>query len=221
MKTFLKEIKGIRKGLKGDRSKFWDKNKRNFENNIKRIIKKSQLPKNWKIYVVASHFLSDKKIWPFDWDSWSNALLNTATKRQGFQIMIFFNRARAEFLSLPALIHLVVHELNHAKQIAKSPKYYVSGATNDKIARKLEQNAEEDCKKLSDEFRKETALENILYCYDFGGWKLAQKMADFLYNEREEIYAGGYSKEMIKEEYEIFLRAKKKKDIGLFINFFN
>ena len=220
MEKLLREIKKIRVKLGKDRRSFWRENTRSFEKNLQAIISREKIPRGWKVYVVASRFLSDKKILPFDYDSWSCVNLIAATKKQGFEIMIFFNRDRAEFLSIPALIPLVLHEFKHVKQAAKSPRNYVRGTMNDKVGRSLEEDAENDIKELSDEFRKEAALENILYCYDTGGWKTAQKKANFMYKKREEIYGGGYQKEMTKEEYDKFMEAKKKKDIKIFLNFF-
>ncbi len=218
--TYLKEIKRCRNALKKNRRRFWSVNKKNFANNLRRIIKTQKLPRGWKIYIIASRFLSDKKILPFDYDSWSSVNLIAATKKQGFEIMMFFNIDRAEFLSIPGLIPLVIHEFKHVKQAAKSPRNYIKGITDDKIGRFLEEDAENDTKKLSDEFRKEAALEKILYCYDLGGWKIAQKMANFMYKKREEIYGGGYQKEMIKDEFKVFIDAKINKDINIFIDFF-
>ncbi len=42
-----------------------------------------------------------------------------------------------------------------------------------------------------------------------------------MHKERQGIYGGGYIKEMTKEEYEAFLKAKKNKNINIFIDFFN
>lgn len=220
MKTFFKEIKSCSKALKGDRKKFWEKNKKNFEKNIRRIIKNQKLPRGWKIYLVVSGILSDKKIWPFDNNSWSSTSVIGATKKQGFEIMMFFNRAGGEFLSAPALMPLVVHELQHIKQIAKSPKNYIISVMNDKISIDLEKEAEKDVKNLPKEIKEEAALEKILYCYDLGGWKMAEKMANFMYKKREKVYGGGYLKEMTKQEYEAFQKAKKNKNIHIFIDFF-
>ncbi len=218
--TYVKEIKRCRNVLRKNRKKFWSVNKKNFAGNIKKIIKTQKSPRGWKIYIIASRFLSDKKILPFDYDSWSGVNLIVATKKQGFEIMMFFNRDRAEFLSIPGLIPLVIHEFKHVKQAAKSPRNYVKAITDNKISRNLEEEAESDIKKLSAEFRKEAVLENILYCYDIGGWKTAQKMASFMYKKREEIYGGGYQKEMEKEEFKVFLDAKRNKDINIFTDFF-
>lgn len=220
LKIFLKQIKQSRNKLKYDRKNFWQENKINFENNLKKIVKKLELPKSWKVYLVTSNFLSLKKILPFDDDSWNSTNLIAATKRQGFEIMIFFNRAKSKFLSLPGLIPLVVHELKHVNQAAKSPKNYLKAAINDKISRNLEVEAEKEIKLLPDEFRKEACLEMILYCYDQGGWEMAKKMADFLYKKQEKMYGGGYQKGMTFEEYEVFLEAKKKKNINIFREFF-
>lgn len=220
MEILLKEIKKCRKALKENRASFWEDNKKNFEKNIRKIIKSQKLPKRWKVYLVVSRVLSDKKIWPFDCDSWSSTSVIGATKKQGFEIMMFFNKAGGEFLSAPALMPLVVHELQHIKQIAKSPKNYIISVMNDKISINLEKEAEKEVKNLPKEIKEEAVLEKILYCYDLGGWEMAQKMADFMHRKREEVYGGGYIKEMTKEEYEAFMKAKKNKNINIFIDFF-
>lgn len=222
MNTFIKQIKICRNKLKSNRKEFWEENKRQLENNLKKIIRQLTIPKNWKLYIATGNFLtlSNKKIMPFDYDSWSTVNLIGATKKQGFEIMIFFNKARLEFLSLPGLIPLIIHELYHVKQAIKSPKKYLESIVNDEISRKIEQEAENEIKKLPDEFRKQEMLENILYCYDLGGFKCAKKMADFLYNKIKQRYGGGYLNSMTKQEYQFFLQAMKKKNINKFLNLF-
>ena len=42
-----------------------------------------------------------------------------------------------------------------------------------------------------------------------------------MYKNRENMYGGGYLREMEKEEYNIFLGAKRKKNIKIFIVYFN
>lgn len=220
MKIFLNEVSKNRERLKSfvERRCFWNENKRNFDVNIAKIVKIIKLPKGWKIYLATGNFISNKKIMPYDYDSWSNTVLVAATKKQGHEIMIFFNRARAEFLSLPALLPLIIHEIEHVKQLAKSPTAYLKGIYNDELSRKLEIEAEKPIKKISINFRKEALIESILYCYDTGSWKAAQRMANFLNKELADIYSGGYDQGMSNEQYKIFVEAKKQKNINLFIN---
>ena len=220
MEKFLDLVYLSRKKLNGNRNVFWNENKKNFKKNIKKLISCYKVPKGWKIYVVASNFLFDRKIFPFDYDSWSSTNLIAATKKQGFEIMIFFNKARLEFLSLSALIPLVEHEFEHVKQATKNPREYLISIINDKLSKKLEAEAEKKADSISGEFRRQWALESIVYCYDIGGWKLAKKMAGFLYKEMENLYGGGYNKGMNNEEYETFLKAMKIKEISVFISFF-
>lgn len=218
-----KEILKIREKLKEakERKNFWLKNKKNFEKNILKIFKilkkELKLEKKWKIYIVASNFLG-KKVMPYDYDSFSSTNLIASTKQQGFEIMLFLNRTRLEFLSLPALIPLILHEFKHIKQAEKNPKNYLLSILNNKISRKLEKEAEKN-EKNKKEFRKQVALESILYCYDIGKWKAAEKMADFLFAQ-DKLYGGGYEKGISKKEHEAFLEAKKKKDIKLFVKFY-
>ena|SRR3989344_581318 len=215
--NFLKDIKRCRNLLKEDRKKYWNNNKKNFEKNLMKIINSYKIPKPWKIYVVAGNFISNKKIMPYDWDSWSATLLICATKRQNYEIMLFFNRARSEFLSVPGLIRIVTHELKHVDQLIKNPSDEIKSKINDKFSEREEKEVETEVDKLPKEFLEQTALESVLYCYDNYGWEAAKKMADFFKNQ-ETVYSGGYSEWMTKEEYNIFMKAKKEKNINLFIN---
>jgi len=219
MKQFLKLIKASRNELRKNRNKFWGKNKRDFSKNILRIINSQKLPKKFKIYVVASNFINKKNIMPYDWDSWSSTALIGATKKQEFELMMFFNRARSEFLSLPALIPLVAHELYHVKQASRSPKKFLMSVINDKFSKEIEKEADSKIKNI-EEFRKEKILEMILYCYDIKGWSSAKKMADYLYKHHKKMYGGGYSSEMTIKEYKLFLKSMKTGNINLFINSF-
>jgi len=210
-------IHKLRKNLlnKNFRSKFFSQNTQNFETNVLKIISKVKT-KKFKIYVVAGNFLG-KKLMPYDYDSFSATNLLAATKQQGYEIMLFLNKARLEFLSLPALMHILLHEIEHVKQAEKNAKEYLLSMLNDKISRKLEREADKAAN-LKEE-KREYALESVLYCYELGGWKAAEKMAEFLFNH-DKLYGGGYEKELSKKEYKAFLEAKKKKDIRLFVEIY-
>ncbi len=216
MDNLLREIKQNRIILKKNRSKFWNKNKKNFKNNILKIIKTQKLPKKWKIYIIASSFISNKKIFPYDYDSWSMTDIIAGTKKQGFEIMMFFNRARAEFLSISALNRIVIHEIEHIRQIDKSPKKFLMSIITDKPSKELEHKADA---KVNEKSIEEYALETILYCYDMGSWTSAQKMVAFLLKGRE-LYGGGYKRELTKEQHNAFLKAKRNNDINIFIDCF-
>ena len=166
---------------------FWEENKKEFKQNVRFIVDKAPFPKGWKVYVVAANFLFEQRIFPFDYDSWSSTNLIAATKKQGHEVMLFMNRARSEFLSVPALVPLLIHELFHVKQAAKNPKKYLMSIVNDDLSIKIEREAEKALANISDEFRKQWVLESVLYCFDVGGWNLANKMADFLHKEMENL----------------------------------
>jgi len=220
-KTFQREISQCRNKLKENRKLFWEDNKKNFCKNVMEILQKCELPKDWKTYVVAANFLSNKEILPFDYDSWSIVNLIAATKKQGFETMVFINRSRAEFLSRPAVVPLILHEVQHIRQAAKNPKKFIAAMLDDKIAKSFEIDAEKHVKCFTDEFRQEAVLESVLYCYDVGSWKYATRMANFLYKEREDLYSGGYDKGMKDSEFNLFQQAKLKKKIDLFIDYFH
>lgn len=224
-----KEIYNIRKKLKDKsyRKIFFEKNKRENKKNVAELVKyfidAEKVDKKWKVHIVVSDILSRRKIPPYDYNSFSSSNLLGATKEQGYEIMIFFNSSRMGFLSRIALVPLISHEVKHFKQASKSPKNYLMSMISDKLSRDLESEAD---KKITencgfDELRKQEVLESVLYCYDnFGGWIGAGKMADFWYKDIEKIYGGGYMKNMTDREYRAFLEAKKKKNIGIFIEFF-
>jgi len=211
-------IHKLRKELlnKSFRIRFFSQNKKNFEKNVLKIISKVKTGK-FKIYIVAGSFLG-KKVMPYDYDSFSATNLLAATKKQGYEIMLFLNKARLEFLSIPALMHILLHEIEHIKQAEKSPKAFLLSMLNDKASRKLEKQADKAAN-LKEE-KREYALESILYCYEIGGWEKATKMAEFLFNH-DKLYGGGYEKELSKKEYKVFLDAKNKKDISLFVNLYS
>ncbi|MBI5803484.1 hypothetical protein HY448_02250 [Candidatus Pacearchaeota archaeon] len=221
MKDFSHLIAESRRKLKENRKEFWSNNKKNHEENLKKLIDSFKIPKGWKLFVTASRFLSKREILPFENGSWSSTNLIAATEKQGFEMMIFFNKARLEFLSMPGLIPIVEHEIEHVRQAARNPKEFLDSIRNDELSRKLEAQADGQAGKISGELRKQWVLESVVYCYDLGSWKAAKKMADFFYKHLEKIHGGGYEKAMTREEYKTFLDSMKKKDIRIFINFFN
>ena len=223
MKTYLKEIEKIRKILKvpDKRKKFWEENKKNFDRNIKELFeelkKNLKIDKKWRVYVASFSFISEKEIKPYDYDSFSSTNLIAKSEKQGFEIGIFLNKARLGFLSKPALIPMMMHELKHVEQAARNTLEYVESMFNDKVSEKLEKEAE---RQTEEEFRKEQIFESVLYCFDLGGWKFAEKMAEFLYKKICKIYGRGYEEAMKEQEYGIFLQAKKEKRIEKFIEYF-
>ncbi|MBI5871680.1 hypothetical protein HZB88_01190 [archaeon] len=211
-----------RSRLLNNRPEFWAGNIENFEKNALVVIRKFQadIPSKWKVYVVVSTFLPYRKIRPYDYDSWSATNLIGATRRQGFEIMLFLNRARAEFLSIPALIPLIAHELKHTEQAANNPVRYLGSIMDDALSKEIEEKAERVSKQVPDECRREYVLESILYCYDAWKWAGAKEMADFMYKNHSRMYGGGYNDLMRKDEYKIFLTARKEKDINIFMQSF-
>lgn len=219
MKEILKKVKECRAELNKDRKSFWEKNKRNFKNNIRSVSNFYGLPSKWKVHLVASRFVSTGDIPPYGRDSWSAVNLISASKNQGYEAMLFINRARAEFLSLPGLMPLVAHELGHVEQAARQPRKYIHGAIDDNISQELEADAEKRVRALPEKARKEYVLESILYCYDFYGWTGARKMADFLYGRDEDLRDKGYDRWMTEEEYNMFSRAEKEEDVDVVFGF--
>lgn len=202
---------------KRERKKCWEENKRSFERNLAKIIHKLNKQKGWKVFTVAGNFLTQKEVPPYGKNAWSCTLVAGATKRQGFEILLFINKSPNEFLSLPALIPLVVHEFGHVQQIVRSAKDYQETYFNDTLARKDEKDAEKYVRKLPQEFADEAALESILYCYDKGGWGMAEKMANNLYKKQAEGYSGGYDDGMTKRQHLLFLEAKRIKNVDKLI----
>jgi len=217
---FLKQIKRARQEAKSDRPDFWKKNRVNFKNNIKTLISCYNFPDGWVVNTIASNFLLDREAMPYDTDVWSFSDVVSATKEQGYNIVIFFNKADLEFLSLPALLPIVVHEAEHVFQVPKDTKKYVLAGVDDEISREFERGADAEVRKYSDEFRRENVFEKIMYCYDRASWAGAKKMADYLYKEAEDAFGGGYDQEMKKDEYQVFMKSFEEKDIDIFIDFF-
>jgi hypothetical protein len=219
---YLKQIKKSRHELKYNRKEFWKKNMVNFRNNLKTLVSFFPFPEGWRVNIVASYFLLDKEgiSMPYDNDVWSFADIVGATKNQGHDLVVFFNRTDLEFLTAPALVPIVVHEMKHVEQAAKDPKKYIEEGVDDELNREFEKEAETEVRKYSDEFRMQNVLEKIMYCYDKKSWKGAKKMAQYLYEEAENSFGGGYDQQMRKEEYEIFLKAEEERDIDIFLDFF-
>ncbi len=217
---YLKQAKKARFEIKNDRKNFWNKNSVNFRNNIKNLVSFFEFPKKWNVSIVASRFLLDKHTMPYDLDVWSFSDVVGATENQGFDIVLFFNKTDLEFLSAPALLPIVVHEVKHVYQAAENPVEYTKVAVDDELNRQYEKEADAEVKKHSEEFRKENVLEKVMYCYDEEGWKGAKKMVKYLYEEAEYVFGGGYDQQMMKEEYEAFLKAEEEKDIDIFIDYF-
>ncbi len=220
LNKFLRQVKRARHEIKTDRKDFWNKNRTNFRNNVKTLISFFKVPEGWEISVIASNFLLDKPSMPYDLDVWSFSDVVCATKKQGFNIVMFFNKADLEFLSLPALLPLVVHEVAHVYQAPRNTEEYVKTAIDDTINIKYEEEAEAEVRVYSDEFRKQNVLEKVMYCYDVRGWEGAKKMVHYLHYEAENAFGGGYDQDMKKEEYEIFKKAEEEKDIDIFVNYF-
>jgi hypothetical protein len=211
----------IRKNLmrKSDRKRLWLKNMNEFKENIMVLVNYFPVPKKWLINVVASKFLFTETIMPYNSRAWSTTDIIAASKRQGFEILMFFNAARLNFLSRPAITPIVVHEMYHIQQIARNPKLYVESMFRDDL-QWLETEADQAANAFPDICREEFMLESILYCYDQKGWKGASKMAIYLHEGITKQYGGGYLSGMTKEEYALFLEAKQKKDIKIFLKRF-
>ena len=226
---FLKENYAARRRLYKNRDKFWRENKKNCERNSLFLVslfrKQYQIPKKWKIKIIVGNFSegNNQEIKPFDYFSYSLTNLVVASKKQNYEFLIFLNRARIGFLSKTALIPLIAHEINHIKQGTLNPKEYLLSTIEDKLSEKLEKEAELSARKIKNwnEFRKQQVLESILYCYDIFGWKGARKMALFFYKNIKKIYGGGYFGDMTAKELKIFLESMKKRDIRIFVDYFN
>ncbi len=217
---FLRQVRKARQEIKSDRPDFWKKNRINFKNNIKTLIGFYKFPEGWVVNTIASNFLMDKESMPYDIDVWSFSDVVSATEGQGFNIVIFFNKADLEYLSLPALLPIVAHEAEHVFQAPKDTKRYVLQTIDDNISKEFEKGADEEARKYSDEYRRENLLEKIVYCFDKASWAGAKKMADYLYKEAKDAFGGGYDQEMKKEEYLEFMKAHEEKDINVFIDYF-
>jgi len=220
LNKFLKQVKRARQEIRYSRPGFWSKNRINFKNNIKTLSSFFKFPKGWKVDVIASKFLMDKPSMPYDLDVWSFSDIVSATEKQGFNIILFFNKTDLEFLSLPALLPIVVHEIAHVYQAADDTKQYILAAIDDKQSMKYEEEADAEVRKYSEEFRRQNILEKIMYCYDLEGWSGAKKMVHYLHLEAQESFGGGYDQSMKKSEYEIFEKAEEEKDIDIFIDDF-
>jgi hypothetical protein len=219
---FLRQIKKARQELKYNRANFWTKNKDNFRNNIKTLCGFFPAPQGWNLNIIASHFLLERVEtgMPYDRDVWSFSDVVSGTESQGKEIVVFFNRADLEFLSAPALLPIVVHEMIHVIQAATDKEKYVMATFDDEVSKKYEKQADSEVKKYSEEFRKQNVMEKVLFCYDKEGWKGARKIADYLFKEAQNAFGGGYDQDMTKIEYEKLLEAEEEKDIDVFIDYF-
>lgn len=217
---FFKQIKKVRNDLKNDRKNFWNKNRVNFQNNIKNLVSDFTFPKGWNVNIIASRFLLDKPVMPYDKDVWSFSDVVAATENMGYEIIIFFNKTDLEFLSAPALLPIIVHEVKHVFQAAEKPKEYINSTVDEALNKSYEKDADAEVRKYSDEFRRENVLEKIMFCYDEEGWKGAKKMVQYLYEEAENAFGGGYDQELKKNEYEVFNEAVEEKDIDIFVDHF-
>lgn len=218
---FFKQIKKARQELKYNRSNFWTKNKDNFRNNIKTLCGYFPAPTGWNLNIIAAHFLLDRgEGMPYDRDVWSFSDVVSGTESQGKEIVVFFNRADLEFLSAPALLPIVVHEMVHVVQAATDKEKYLTSTFNDETSRKYENLADGEVKKYSGEFRKQNVMEKVLFCYDKEGWKGARKIADYLYKEAQNAFGGGYDQDMLKVEHDKLLEAEKEHDLDIFIDYF-
>jgi len=217
---YLKQVKKARLEIKNDRKNFWNKNSVNFKNSIKTLTGFFKFPEGWNVNIIASNFLLDKPSMPYDLEVWSFSDVVSATKGQGYEIVIFFNKTDLGYLSAPALLPIVVHEVKHVFQVPKDTKKYVLQAVDDDLIKEFETDADVEVKKYSDEFRKQNVLEKVMFCYDAEGWKGAKKMVEYLHEEAKDAFGGGYDENMIAEEYEVFKKAEDEKDIEIFIDHF-
>jgi len=217
---YLRQVKKARQELKYNRKNFWKKNRLNFLNNIKTLISFFPFPEKWIVNTVASRFLIDKEVMPYDPDVWSFSDVISATKDIGYNMIIFFNRTDLEFLSAPAILPIVIHEIAHCYQAAREPEKYVTSSVDEELNREYEKEAEAEERKFSDEFRKQNVLEKVLYCYDKKGWKGAKKMVQFAREDVKDAFGGGYDEDLTEEEHKIFLKAEEEKDIEIFIDHF-
>ena len=179
----FKQLQKVRNEIKINRKEFWAKNRTNFKNNIKNLVSFFKFPEKWRVNVSASTFLLDKQVLPYDKDVWSFSDVVSATEEQGFEMVIFFNKIDLEFLSMPALLPIVVHECAHVFQAAKDTRTYINATLSDEQSRIFEKEADSESSKYNDEFRRENILEKILFCYDLEGWTGAKKIADYLFKD--------------------------------------
>jgi len=208
-------IKKARESLLSNRQEFWENNLKNFPKNVKYLADKIGYPEGWKIYILASGFVTDKEIRPYEPDCFSIVLITSAGEyEQG--ILLYLNRAKG-FLSVPGLLFLVAHEMVHVRQAAKDPEKYQKSILSDELGKVFEHEAESKIISLDKELIKQYVLEHIVFCYDKWGWEDAEKMADFFFRKRANMWCGGYNDLMNEHEFALFVEAKRKNDITAFI----
>lgn len=198
-----------------NRKDFWKNNMENFPKNAKYLADKIGYPEGWKIYVLTGEFVSNKEIRPYEPDCWSEVFITSASEYER-GILLYLNSVKS-FLSISGLLFLAAHEIVHVHQAAKNPETYLKSLLSDADGKIQEQEAESEIIRLDKEFIKQYVLEHIVYCHDKWGWDDAEKMADFFFRKRANMWCGGYNNLMNEKEFALFQEAKSKNDIVLFI----
>ncbi|MBU4300422.1 hypothetical protein L6303_04750 [archaeon] len=210
-------LQKARDGLLKNRQEFWKNNMENFPKNVKYLADKIGYPEGWKIYILTGEFVSDKEIHPYEPDCWSEVFITSASASEYERgILLYLNSAKS-FLSISGVLFLVAHEMVHISQAAKNPETYLKSLLSDEGGKVQEQEAESEIMSLDKEFIKQYVLEHIVYCHDKWGWDDAEKMADFFFRKRANMWCGGYKNLMDEKEFALFQDAKLKNDILLFI----
>ncbi|VVB60543.1 Uncharacterised protein [uncultured archaeon] len=209
------ELQKARKMLLENRQKFWKTNLKNFPKNVKYLADKIGHPEGWKIYILTGGFVSDKQIRPYEPDCWSEVFITSASEYE-HGILLYLNSTKS-FLSVSGLLFLVAHEMVHVYQAAKNPKSYLRSLLTDEEGKVQEQEAELEIMSLDEAFIKQYVLEHIVYCHDKWGWNDAEKMADFFFRKRANMWCGGYNNLMSEQEFALFQEARRKNNIMLFI----
>lgn len=212
VKKYLADAKAARAALLNDKERFWEANKKNFEKNVTELASLFKYPKKWRVNVIAAGFLPLGRD-----DQLSFSDMIGATEKQGFDMVVFFNRANMGFLSKAAMLPIIVHEMKHVDQAIEDPKRYAMQAVDDELYASYEVDAEAEIKKYPDEFRKQAVFEKMVYAYYNKGWKGAKEEAHYLHELSKNYYGDGYEEEMNEEEYSFFKEAEKRKDFEYFV----